>query len=379
MKPIFQKTAALTAIASGVLLSTSAFAQQGSSVAIYGLIDTGVEYVNNVGANKDGLSRLPSASNTAPSRLGFRGTEDLGGGVSAIFALEMGIDPGDGTFAQGGRPFGRQSYVGLKGGFGTLTLGRVYTMTFWSGLNADIHGGGIYGTGSLDSYIPNARADNAVSYMYSNSGLTLGGTYSFGRDTVKQGPNGTPAGTGCAGENAADNKACREWSVMAKYDTKGWGVALANDKIFGTTVNGGAFGGLNNSSKSQNRLILNGWVKFGDTKIGAGVNRLTNDGNAFARRAHMYHLGAALPITSQLDLSAQWVSMRYSGVSGYNSNLFSVRGTYNLSKRTAVYAQVGHIRNGNNIAVQVSGGTPGSMPANGMNQTGFNAGIRHSF
>ena len=63
MKSISRFLAPLTAVAAGVALCSNAMAQQGSSVTIYGLLDTGVEYVNNVGANKKGLSRLPTASN----------------------------------------------------------------------------------------------------------------------------------------------------------------------------------------------------------------------------------------------------------------------------------------------------------------------------
>ena len=110
---------------------------------------------------------------------------------------------------QGGRLFGRQAYVGLKSGLGTVSVGRIYTMTFWSGTSADIHGGGIYGTGSLDSYLPNARVDNALGWMFNQSGWTLGATYSLGRDAVNAGPS--PAGTNCAGESGADSRACRQW------------------------------------------------------------------------------------------------------------------------------------------------------------------------
>ena len=152
--------------------------------------------------------------------------EDLGNGMSAVFTMEMGLDPGNGVSNQGGRLFGRQAYVGLKSGMGTVTVGRIYSMTFWSGLNADIHGGGIYGTGSLDSYLPNARVDNALGYMYSQSGLTLGATYSLGRDAVNAGPS--PAGTNCPGESS-DSRACRQWSLMAKYDTPTWGAAVFVD------------------------------------------------------------------------------------------------------------------------------------------------------
>lgn len=210
-----------------------------SSVTIYGVIDAAAEHVNNVGAGGDGLTRMPSLTGSAPSRLGFRGTEDLGGGLGALFTLEMGIAPDSGTMNQGGRAFGRQSFVGLSGPWGSVTLGRQYTMLFWSILDADILGPNIYGSSSLDSYIPNARADNSIAYRGTFSGFTVGATYSLGRDTVNAGPS--PAGSNCAGESGTDKQACREWSALVKYDAPMWGAALAVDEMRGGA---GAFAGL---------------------------------------------------------------------------------------------------------------------------------------
>ena len=268
----------------------------------------------------------------------------------------------------------------FKAGVPGVALGRQYTMTFWSGLSADILGGGIYGTGSLDSYLPNARADNAISWRGTFSGLTLGTTYSLGRDVANAGPS--PAGTNCPGESATDGKACREWSLMAKYDTAGWGVALANDRLQGRSVGAApdaVFGGLDSSAKSDNRLTLNGWVKFGDTKIGGGLIRRSNDGDAIKPNSALWHVGVSHPITPLLIVDAQVVTLRYRGVTDFNSTLLAVRGSYLLSKRTAVFAQVGHISNDGKAAASVSGGAPGSNPVAGGSQSAINAGIRHSF
>lgn len=357
-----------------------AAAAQTQSVSIYGVMDVGVEQVTNVGAGASSLRRMPTNTNTTPTRFGFRGSEDLGDGLSAVFTLEMGFDPGAGTLNQGGRAWGRQAFVGISGPFGTVSLGRQYTMTFWSGLNADILGGGIYGTGSLDSYLPNARADNAVAWRGTFSGVTLGATYSLGRDAVNAGPS--PAGTNCPGESATDSKACREWSMMIKYDTPTWGAALANDRLLGRTVGpapDAVFGGLNSSDKSDNRLTLNGWLKVGETKIGGGLIRRSNDGDAVKPDSDLWHVGLSHPMTPLLDVSAQMVSLRYRGVSDFDSTLVAVRGTYQLSKRTAVFAQVGRISNDSKAAASVSGGAPGSNPVAGGSQSAINAGIRHSF
>jgi hypothetical protein len=93
--------------------------------------------------------------------------------------------------------FGRQANVGLKGAFGTITLERQNHMTYLSGLKSDVLGPNLFGTGSVDGYLPNARTDNAIGYLGVLSGVTIGATYSFGRDASAA---GGPAATNCAGE-----------------------------------------------------------------------------------------------------------------------------------------------------------------------------------
>lgn len=358
-------------------MASTSFAQ--NSVTVYGLLDAGVEHVNHVGASKSSLTRMPKSTNSAPSRLGFRGVEDLGNGYKAFFNLEQGIVVANGSIGQGGRGFGRLANVGLTGDFGALTLGRQNTMTFWAGTDSDVMGGGIYGPGSLDSYIPNSRADNALGWMKSfGNGLQLGATYSFGRDAVKEGPNGTPAATGCAGEVAGDSKACRAWSLLVKYNTKAWGMAFSNDRLHGSDK-GGVFGGMNRSNATDNRAYLTGWFMLDKAKIGAGIMHRKNDGNPANSRSNLWYLGASYPLTEALQLSGQYASLRYSENSKFNAALTAVRLTYTLSKRTAVFGQVGNMHNSELSNTQVSAGSPGSNPLAGVNQTGINVGIRHNF
>lgn len=351
-----------------------------SGVNVYGLVDIGVERVNNVGASGSGLTRMPSNTGSLPSRLGFRGSEDLGGGLRAVFTLEMGFAPDQGTLAQGGRGFGRQSFVGLAGPWGTVSAGRQYSMIFLSMQDADVIGPAVYALGSLDSYIPNARADNAIAYRGTFSGLTLGAQYSFGRDTVNAGPS--PVGTNCAGESAGDSRACRQWSAMAKYDSAQWGVALAYDRQNGRNTASAAdivFGNLNRSDRSDERLGVNGYVKWAGAKFGGGVIRRDNDGDAAKPRSHLWYVGASYPLTGNLTLDGQYLRLNYRAVDDADSQMLVARLVYSLSRRTAAYAQVGHIRNDRRAAVSVSGGAAGSNPAAGASQTGLNVGLRHAF
>lgn len=372
----------LIASAAALACSQAALAQGASSVEIYGLIDVGIEHVTGVGASGDSLQRMTTSSNTAPSRLGFRGSEDLGQGNRAFFTLEQGIVMNNGSLSQGGRTFGRQALVGLSNPtLGAISLGRQYTMTFWSGLGTDIHGGGIYGTGSLDAYLPNARADSAVAWRKNfGNGFQAGATYSFGRDSVNAGPS--PAGTNCPGQTTPDSKACREWSLMAKYDTKTWGTALAYDRQHGRSLGpapDAVFGGLNSSAKTDSRLIINGWTQVGNVKVGGGLIRRDNEGSATRPDSDLWHLGASMPVSPALTLSGQVVTLRYKNASDYNATLMALRATYAFSKRTNVFAQVGHIKNNKASAVALSGGSPGSNPVAGASQTGLNIGFQTAF
>ena len=343
-----------------------------ASITIYGLLDTAVEHINHVGATGSGLTRIPSNAGNIPSRLGFRGREDLGGGISAQFVLEMGIAPDSGVLNQGGRGFGRQSFVGLNGPWGQVGLGRQYTMLFWSMHDADVIGPGMHSIANFDSYFPNARADNAISYKGTFSGLTLGMTYSFGRDTVNAGPS--PAGTNCAGESGTDRNACREWSMLLKYDSASWGTALAHDVLKGSS---GAFGGLSQSSMSDKRTMLNGYVKFNGIKIGAGFLRRDNDGYKVSPRSDLWFVGLSYP-AGAWTFDTQYYRLQYKSNSD-KGQFMVLRGTYHFSKRTAAYASLGHMKNSGNATFSASSGQAGGLPVAGINQTGFGVGIRHMF
>jgi predicted porin len=155
------------AIAAAVAaLAGGAHAQ--SNVTIYGLFDVGVQLED---ASNGKTVKVVSGGRSG-SRLGFRGTEDLGGGLSAIWVGESGINLDTGGLGQGGRFFGRQVYVGLKGGFGTLVAGRVATFGSGTG-NFDMFGEvdpmatafGIASLGSTMSTATGLRVDNTVLYQ----------------------------------------------------------------------------------------------------------------------------------------------------------------------------------------------------------------------
>lgn len=351
--------------------SLGAVQAQTPGVTVYGVVDTGLEYLTNYDAAGNSQTRVPSLTGLVPSRLGFRGSEDLGGGLNAVFTLESGIQLDSGALGQGGRLFGRQAFVGLSSReFGTLTLGRIYTMTL-SALMTDTMGPAIYALASLDPYLANARADNALGYLGRFGGLTVGATYSFGRDTAGVPGVPNPGATLCAGESAADSQACREWSALIKYDSSQWGVAASHDALSGGP---GETLGLASSSFKDKRSIASGWMKFGDLRVNAGVVRRHRN-TAVELKSNLWFVGASYPVMPRLTLAAEFHRLDMKG-SNNDTDLLVLRGVYDLSKRSAIYATIGLGRNSGTAARSVSsGGAVGP----GMNQTGLMVGISHSF
>ena len=339
-----------------------------AETVIYGIVDTGVEYVTNTNAAGNSVVKMPSLTGSFPSRIGFKGTEDLGGGLNAFFVLESGFALDTGVQGQGNRLFGRQANVGLKNTYGTLTLGRQVNMTYMSFLKADVMGPNIHGMSNMDGYLPNSRSDNAIGYLGKFADVTVGATYSFGRDASAA---GGPAATNCAGEVAGDSKACRQVTGLLAYDTKSFGVATAYDKLYGGT---GAAGGLTNSDYNVERISLNGYALFGQAKIGLGlIKRKTH--TATDDTADLYYLGLSYPFANNWVLDTQVARLDVKS-SPDSSTQFVARATYNFSKRTAVYASVGHISNDGAAHISVSAGDSVGV---GMNQTGVMTGIRHVF
>ena len=353
----------------GAMAAVPASAQ---SVTAYGLVDLAVEHVASVAASGGGLNRMPGLTGSYPSRLGWRGSDDLGAGWRSVFALEMGVTPNTGGLSQGGRAFGRQALVGLTGPWGALTLGRQYTMLYWSLLDADVLGPNLYGSGSLDSYIPNSRADNAIAYRGSFGGLTLGASYSLGRDAVNA---SNPAGTNCPGEATGDAKECREWSALVKHDGSAWGAALAVDEIRGGP---GAFAGLTSSSLADRRLSVNGYVNLSGLKLTSGLVRRSNGASAAAARSDLWYAGAVYLITPLLQAEIEVFSLQFKH-GGAKAELAAARISYRLSKHSAVYTTFGRINNGGGLALSVSAGAAGSSPGAGASQDAIAFGLRHSF
>lgn len=164
------------------VISSATAGAQTSGITLYGVADANIEYTNNnASTGPDGHSRVGlNSGGLSPSRWGLRGTEDLGGGMQAIFALESGFSLDTGVSTQGGRLFGRQAWVGLRSGEHRLTVGRQYTSLFLIMANYSP-------TAYATTYEPvlgiagsNLREDNMVKYHVDVGPLTAQAHWSFG-------------------------------------------------------------------------------------------------------------------------------------------------------------------------------------------------------
>jgi predicted porin len=340
-----------------------------SSVTIYGLLDEGLVHTTNANAAGDSITKMPTLTGSFPSRLGFRGTEDLGGGLQALFTLEAGLLVDTGGLSQGNRLFGRQASVGLKGNFGTITLGRQINMTFVSMLKSDVLGPNLFSISSIDPYIPNARSDNAVGYFGTFNNVVVGATYSTGRDSSSA---GGPGATNCPGEVAGNAKACRQVTGLLGYETPSYGINAAYDIMYGNT---GAANGLTSSNNSDRRAMINGYFKIGEARIGGGVMDRTTRAATGLTESDLYYLGVSYPLTPIVTLDTQ-VARRDQKHSDADVTMLVARLTCYFSKRTAVYGALGRMKNGGNSAVSLdAGGTVGA----GKTQNGLMTGLRHTF
>jgi len=353
--------------------AATASAGAASSVTVYGLLDEGVQYLNHaVSGNSSGTVYEVGAGMTT-SYLGFRGTEDLGGGLKVIWNLEAGISPNTGTSLQGGRLFGRQSWVGVEGRFGRLTLGRQYTMKSYATAPINMFGTGAQGITTFDPGVANPRADNAVSYRVSlTKELEAGVNYSFGRDGVA----GTPvsaAASNCAGETTTW-KQCKEASAMVKYTAADWGLSSAWERNNGGTA--ATFGGLTSPARSDSRLIVGGYRQINKLKLAVGLIKRNNEGIATPKSNLVWVMGTLA--AGSVTYDAMLAQLKYQD-SPNKGVAIGLRAAYALSRRTALYVTAEHMQNSGSLAISASTLIPVANPVAGGSQLSVITGIKHSF
>ncbi|MDP4072922.1 porin [Acidovorax sp. A1169] len=339
------------------VLAASGAAMAQSSVTLFGVVDATYAYGNGSVANKSQLTN----SGYNSSRLGFRGVEDLGGGLSASFWLEAGLNNDNGTGGsttlnnqttaptQGGLVFNRRSTVSLNGGFGEVRLGRDYTPQFWNLTVFDPFGtNGVGTTQTLNSSLggpTTIRASNAIGYFLPGN---LGGFY--GQAQYYMGENLS---------NVANKKDGNGLALRAGWANGPINVALA--------VSQTKF--LNADIKAWN---LGGQYDFGMAKVMAHYN---SDDIKNGAEGQGWLIGGLIPVgAGEIRLAYSTYEVDVAGPDP-RSNKFALGYVHNLSKRTAVYATAAAVKNKNGAAQALNG----SVTAAGRNSSGYDFGIRHSF
>jgi predicted porin len=353
------------------------------SFKFYGNLDSGVEVVNNVGANKSKVIRVPSTTGTTPSNLGIDVSKDAGS-VKGIAKLEMGYYVDAGNSGQGGKLFGRQLYVGIDSSAGSFTVGRQNNMMYWGMIPGDLLGPNIYGTGSIDPYLPNARYDNSIAWRGKFDAMTLGAAYSFSYNSV--GAAIPLAGT-CAGEAAGDAQACRAMSLLFQYIVKDYGVSAAYDQLHGGTGAtysfyngvGGAGIGFGSSADTDTRTTLNGFYKLDALKLGAGwLERKVEAGGITPKQTTTWL--QADYVMAAWDFTGGVFHISETGqATATKANMLALRAIYNFDDQLSTYVTMGYMGNDSSSGYGVSGGGSGTSPAAGNKQEGVMVGARYHF
>ena len=337
-----------------------------SNVTVYGIVDMALVRESGGVGNAAAATKLTSGVESG-SRLGFKGREDLGDGMAAIFLLENGFQADTGALGQGGLLFGRQAYVGLQGKSGTLTLGRQYTPQYLAVAAVDPFGSGTAGdTKNLMTATGNSasRMDNTVKYASPEIG-GVSAELVYG-----------------AGEVAGDSTAGRQLGGALSYANGPLTVRLAHHNRNNDTATVKNLGSARNS-------VLTALYDFGVAKahFAYGVDKGVN--SALSRNLNN-PFGYAVAPTPSTDSSVlllgvtvpqglgSWIGsyIRKNDKTRYNQDAeqFAAGYRYYLSKRTDLYAVYARIRNKNG-----AGYTVGSAIEGGTGDRGLNLGLRHIF
>jgi predicted porin len=357
-------------------MSSAAFAQ--SNVTIYGIVDAGI--VSERGGKAGNVTKV-SSGNANASRIGFRGTEDLGGGLSAIFTLETGYKVDDGALDNTNNAlFNRQAFVGLRSTTaGTLTVGRQYTP--WYNALAQVGDPFAAGlAGSAKNLFPangiNLRNSNAVVYQ-------------------------TPVFSGFSGEvfygfgEQAESSAGRQLSAALSYTNGPLNARLAYNNRNNDTATGIAptvERGIGHNSLlavNYNFEVAKAFFMYNQSK---GLNSVAyaNSGTVNGVTGGIAYTTVAVPASRDSRDGLVGVQVPVAGGAGKviasfiykddreavnrDAKQWAIGYTHDLSKRTTGYVSYAKIDNKNGAAFTVGGNSEV-----GSGDSAFNVGVRHSF
>jgi len=329
----------LLALAAMTAFTGAASAQ--SSVTLFGIVDVSARNISAGGKSQQQLATDGYNS----SRLGFRGVEDLGGGMRALFWYEGSISADTGTSA--GQTWQRRQTVALAGGFGEIRAGRDYTPSFWNSTVFDPFG--TNGVGSFLNVVNTNLGTGATTYVRANNSIGyflpggLGGLY--GQAMI------------AAGEGLVTND---YKGFRLGYAAGPMNVAFSWGKTDTTTI--GAY----------KHTSLAGSYKLGAPTIMAQYNKVDTTG----RGQKTTLIGLSYPMGAG-EIRASYVKADSTGALAANDATQTAFGyVHNMSKRTALYGTYSTISNKGG-STSVTGG--GLAATAGGSAKGYEVGVRHSF
>ena len=410
-------------------LAVAGVASAQSSVTLFGVVDASISGYSST-ARDDRATVFPNAfgipvylnqgsvktsrrelanSGYNSSRIGFRGTEDLGGGLAASFWLEAPINNDDGS--QGVATFARRSTVSLSGGFGEIRLGRDYTPTFWNDTVFDPFGTNGVGTNLISTAntafggfgTPAAsvgsfanvgssnyvRASNTIGYFLPPNLGGFYGQFQYGMAEKTKYSSGiyTP-------DVANSQRQGRYIGGRFGYANGPLDVALAYGS---STVGDNYYAG---TTTKVNTLNLGASYDFGPVKLFGELSKAKNKidyevtpflGGRPDIDLTGYLLGVTVPVGAGL-IRASWSHVKYDTNQPFNpfavnnadpkANKIALGYVHNLSKRTALYATIARVSNKNGASLTVGGPAFYNNAAGAFtpkSSTGYDFGIRHAF
>lgn len=370
----------LIALAIAGLVSAPAFAQ--SNVTIYGVADAYMGF----GSHGDNDMAAINGGGLSGNRLGFRGAEDLGNGLKAVFTFEQGYNIDNGT---GLGNESRQSFVGIAGGFGTVSLGRQYAPGYDFQYDALVSSPILSAQAILSNYGDIATIDagggsrwnNSIAYNGSFSGLKVRAIYAMG------------ANENTYDEVTLDGTAIALGKNMDPSDDDRFGLGL--EYANGPLKVGAVYHYLNDPasvsgvSDDQQEWLVGGSYDFGVLTLAASYQEIDSAYNVKGIDADIWQVGVVIPVGAagnvhvgygELDIDANAMGETFSG----KAKSYSIAYTHALSKRTTAYVGYNRTDNDNGldagpVAYLPSASDVAADRFGGDESDVFAVGVRHTF
>lgn len=361
----------IIALAVAGLASTAAFAQ--TNVTIYGVAD--MAYLHASGTGQKGVNAIESGG-LAGSRIGFKGVEDLGNGLKALFTLEyaLNMDNNTGvgaTDSPWSSSAARQQFVGLTSNYGTVVAGRLQTAGYDWACSVNPVAGGAFATNdklngrTLLSCGSTGRADNAAAYI---SPTFAGVTVALNTARLTEARNSFTA----AGQDQKDNTA-----YLGSVNYK---VAGLNATAIYTRINA------NNTVANDDvrEWGLGGSYDFKVVKLFASYQNQKAEAAATGKSDKTWQLGVSVPTTATGAVHATYARLKYASTTADdNQSAFSLAYTHGLSKRTKLYAGYNRVSNGDTGTRSVTNGSTVAdnfvIPVSGGHASLWGVGVNHAF